>query len=440
MKNKKKGNVPIKILAAIFAIILWVYVMNEVNPKIIKEIPNIKVNYLGEETLKQANIVLMEPKEATVTVKISGRRDQILNIGEKDIYAEVDLVGYREGENKIPIKVINPANVEEIVDFYPKEILFKLDEMVEKQLPVTIYTKGKCKEGYITGSARSKPNDVLLKGPSSWVNSVDKVVATVNLNNAEDDIKVNVPITVLNNKGKEVSGVEKNPNHVDITIPVLKTKKVPIDLNLIGEALDGYEITNITLDPNSVTVKGKAEIIDSISTITTEEINVKDIATSKTLNDIRLILPTGVSLLEDKEFINVKINVEQIKSKKLQYTTDEIKIKNLGEGLEVRGIVAKDGIEITVEGVESMLDYISRKYITPYIDVLNLEEGDFTIELKADDLYKIKVVDVNPKTVNISLAKIEEESTINEEGNSETEEILNNNEPQGEINSVDANF
>ncbi|WDV46767.1 CdaR family protein [Clostridiaceae bacterium M8S5] len=432
MEKKKKNNIPIKILAAIFAIVLWFYVMNEVNPVIDKEITDVKVNYIGQDSLAQANIMLMEPKQASVTVKISGRRAQILNIGGKDLSAEVDLVGYKEGSHKIPVKILQKGNFDEIVDYYPKEILFQFDEIVEEQMPVTIRTKGRCKEGYITGKITAKPNDILLKGPSSFVHSVKNALTTVNISGTHKDIKVNVPITITDKNGKEVNGVTKNPSSIDVTIPVYKTKEVPIKLNTVGVVKEGYEITNITVEPGYVNIKGYEEDIDKVNSLLTEEISLNSITTSKTINDIKLILPQGISLVTSDTHIKAKIQIEAIGTKNFEYASSEIKIKNLGKDLNLN-IITPEYVVITVKGPQSVLDYISRRYLTPYIDVSGYKDGQHKIDLKSDDLYKTKVISINPNKIEVKIVSTAEESSSDKKEDNEIKDVINNDKDM-EIN------
>lgn len=413
-KKKKKNNIPIKVLAAIFAIILWVYVMNEVNPIIDKEISNIPVSYIGLQKLDQSNIMLMEPKEATISVKVSGRRDQVLTLNEKDMLAEVDLEGYKEGKYKIPVKVQGKGNVEEIVDFNPKEILFEFNEVIEKQMTVNVNTKGSLKTGFILGTPTVKPVDVLLKGPSSWINGVDKVAAAVNVEGMQKDIHVNVPITVKDAKGQDVNGIEKNISHVDIVIPVYKTKEVPIKVETTGKVSSGYEVTNITVEPNTIAIKGKSEIVDSITEISTKEVSLNGIRGSKYITDVELNIPEGVSTVNETNKVNAQIQVEKVEMKSFYYNSQEIKIKNLSSDYIVSSIFPEK-VQIQVQGPESALGYVSSKYITPYVEADELVEGKYTLELKADDLYKVSISSIIPNVVEIEIQKNAKPASVENE-------------------------
>ena len=57
----------------------------------------------------------------------------VLQVSESDIIAQVDLNGYSEGNVKVPVYVQVPSDVR-IVDYSPKEILFKFDKIIRKKV------------------------------------------------------------------------------------------------------------------------------------------------------------------------------------------------------------------------------------------------------------------------------------------------------------------
>ena len=143
---------------------------------------------------------------------------------------------------KVPVYVEVPSEVK-LVDYSPKEISFKFEKIIRKGCPVTIETEGKLPQGYVLGEAEVKPQSVYIGGPRSWVNSVSKVIASVNVADKKDDINVSMPIKLVDDEGNDVRGVEKDQNAVDIFIPVYRAKKVPIKLQTENQLPDNYQVT-----------------------------------------------------------------------------------------------------------------------------------------------------------------------------------------------------
>ncbi len=205
--GKEKNDWTLKVFALIIAIVLWSYVMSEVNPVMTEEFRNVKVNILNEASLEREGIVILEPENIDnidIKVTISGRRSDIIRVSAEDIIVQVDLSGYGTGEVKVPIYVQVPVGVT-LKDYAPKEILFKFDKIVGRERPVTVETIGKLPEGYVLGTPTVKPQSVVVEGPSTWLKSLSKVVATVDVSNITDeDINVTVPVKLVDDEGNDV--------------------------------------------------------------------------------------------------------------------------------------------------------------------------------------------------------------------------------------------
>ena len=401
MSKQKKNEHTIKIFALVFAVILWSYVMSDVNPKITKEYRNVNVVYSNMDELDRSNIVVMEPKEVTINVKVSGRRSDILAIDDKDISAKLDLSGYSEGSKKVPIYVDAPSKIE-IVDYTPKEVLFKFDSIISKEKPVVLKTEGKLKNGYILGTEEIKPQSVFIKGPRSWVNSVSEVVAIVDLTDRKSNINVTVPIKLIDDKGKDIRGLEKDPNVVDISIPVYKTKLVSIDADTNIETLDGYETSSLTISPNSIEIKGYENIINGVSSIKTEPIDANLLLTNKSV-EAKLILPEGIELVKPDEKVVVTLDIDRIVSRTFEYSIDEIGKQDLENGLKLESGSSDQTITISVNGAESIVNNISKEDIHPYISLYGLGEGVHDVKIDTNIINGINILNINPSNLKITL-------------------------------------
>ena len=111
------------------------------------------------------------------------------------------MLGRMEGKNLIPIRVSVPNNVE-LVDFSPREISIDLDKVVEEQFPVAVDLVGTPVKGYAAATPIVKPEAVVIRGPRSLLNSIKKVVCRVDISDKSTAITSNLPLRVLDDKGK----------------------------------------------------------------------------------------------------------------------------------------------------------------------------------------------------------------------------------------------
>ncbi|WP_352419270.1 CdaR family protein [Proteiniborus sp.] len=398
MNKAKRYNITIKIVSILIAIIMWSYVMSEVNPRITQDFSNIKVTYLNQNYLTESNLEIMEPKEAKVTVKLAGRRSDI-TINPNDIIVQADLWGYSEGMHRVPVEVKIPDNVT-LETVSPKYIQFKFDSVITREFKISLKTTGKIENGFTPGEGEIKPSSILIKGPRSWVNTVSRVIATVDLTNINSDIKTSLPVRALDDKGDEVRGIEKEPVTVEITMPILGTKTVKVNPRLKGTPLEGYSITDIQVNPISVKIKGKKEILNDIEFLETEPIDVENISMSKQI-PIRIALPEGVELMETDLNPLAKIQVEKIIEKDIELSTENLTFINLDTSHIVDSTSLPENLTITVRGTEGKVEALREKDITFYSDLSGLEKGTHNINVKVILPDDIELIQMEPETFSI---------------------------------------
>ena len=430
MSKRKYSKNTVKIMAVAFAVMMWIYVMSEMNPYIDREFKDIEVELLNSESLKQSGVLLIEPKVASIYVKVKGRRNDLLKLTDKDIIAQVDLMGYSEGSRKIPVSVRGPYKIE-MVDFEPKEILFKFDDIIQKQIDVSIEAIGKTKEGYGLGKGiMANPNAVFVKGASSLVNSVTKVIASADVKNVTEDINIRVPVKAVNSKGKEVSDVELIPNIVDIKVPILKEKSVKIEPQIIGKPLKNFTVTDSVISPRMVKIKGYDELLDKITSIKTEEIDIS-YSIDDVYKDVKIIMPEGIELVDNEEKITVRVKIEEMIEKTFEYDFKDIELIKKDAELIIDEDNTFKKVFITVKGIESVINQLAPDKILPYINLEGFDEGKHLMKVKIKDLQQnIELIKIEPVNAEITLESIHKEDTEEniEEDTEENNEENNDNE------------
>lgn len=403
MSKEKKNDITIKIFALVIAIILWSYVMNEVNPKIEPEFKNIEVTYLNQAELERSGLFLMSPQSLTVNVKVSGKRNDFKDIDEKDIIAEVDLSGYSEGSKRVPINIKVPSKFE-IVDYSPKEVVFKFESIISKEKPVNLKTVGELETGYSLGKGEIKPQSVFVKGPKSWVNSVNEVIAFVDVTGKTSDIKGDFPIKLVDVDGKDVRGVEKDPNIVEVLLPIYKIKSVPIEIETIGELPSDYEINSFKVTPKVVELQGYEEVLSQVTSIKTVPIDINELLNNKSIIT-DLDLPEGIDLVKPDLKVKVELNLERITTSTIELNFSDIMVKNLGENLYIDNEDSIGNITVNLKGQERILNTITKDSLSPEIDLFGLDEGTHDVNVNISDINNATIESIVPSNINIVLKK-----------------------------------
>lgn len=404
MSKKKMSNIGIKVSAVIIAIILWSFVMDDIDPEREREIKNVPVTFINVSSLERQGLVIMEPQEVTVDVKLVGRKSDLDKFDEENILAQVDLSGHREGQVRIGLNVgiTGQASSVRVASYQPREVLFTLDTMVTREYPVSVVTVGELDDGYLLDTIDTSAYNISLTGPRTWMNEVHRVVVHVDLEGRTSSTTTNFAVTVVDDEGNEVRGIEREPNMVNLNIPILRTTKLPIELQTSGELPENFQMSNLKIEPSEVQVKGSSNILN-LTKIDTEVIDVNSFLESSS-QEVELVLPRGVQLVNPDETVTISYDIEESIQESFEFTIEEI-ISNLAEGLSVDEESLAQLINVTIGGDRATVEDIEKADISLVLDLSELEAGTHEIEIRVEDIEGVNL-EVDPRTVTITLTEL----------------------------------
>ncbi len=117
VKEKLLSDWRYKLAAVAAAMVVWIYVVGQQSMQAVFRVPVYFQNL-------PVSMEMVSQKLETVQVTISGRRDRILSLKERQIWVSIDLTGMHAGRNSYKINrndVVVPAGIE-VKDFTPKKI------------------------------------------------------------------------------------------------------------------------------------------------------------------------------------------------------------------------------------------------------------------------------------------------------------------------------
>ncbi|NLC63908.1 MAG: hypothetical protein GX759_07615 [Thermoanaerobacterales bacterium] len=402
MRNLSSGELTIKIISVIAALVMWLYVMNEQNPNVSYVIRDVPVNFVN---LDENRFVLKEaPENFLVNVKVSGRRSIVADLGPDDIYAEVNLKGRMEGENLLHVSVSVPPNVE-LLDFSPKEILVNLESVIEEQIPVSIDINGTPQNGFAVAKPVAKPGEVLVKGSRSALDSVRSVVAQVDVEDKNSDIVTALQLRAINSKGDPVKGVTFRPETVEIIVPILPVKDVPVTPNMNGVPAEGYIIRNIRTEPSELRITAERDVLQDLQVLNTSQIDISGITRTLT-REVPINLPRGVKAFEEEQaapIARVTVEVEQLVLRELSLSSRNIDIKNLSSALTAS--VENMDIILTVSGPESIIDKVNEDMFEVFVDVSGLLEGEHDVIIKSEVPEPYTITLTEPDRIKVIISR-----------------------------------
>jgi len=403
MGDMWKDNLIYKIIAVLLAILLWLYVTADQNPPLEKTL-NLSVNY---ENLRED--LTLTSKINVVNVKIRGDQKLINSLGLKDFKAVVDLSQVRMGEQMVPVKIENSLGVE-IVDVYPKEVMINVDKIAEKQVPVTVALLGQTAHGYSSFKASVKPSQVVIRGPENVLQTLEEARADVNLNFAQSNLVLNLPVKVQDKWGNWYGSDSLTiiPNTVEVFIPVVQdtpSKTVPVKPVFEGKPAPGYQVARILVEPETVKILGQFNKLDTIDRVQTLPVILNDIK-ENIVQEVDLSIPSGVTLLYGTK---VKVII-QVEESAVQKSFDvPVKVHNTKNSQKVT--LAAETVKVKVEGKKDIIDKLTAQDIKAYVDVAGIDFGAHELEVQIDAPGDVQLLSIEPKKVKVEIKALEEKPT-----------------------------
>ena len=305
MKKILENNTSLKILSFLISVSLWVYVAFLVNPDREIKIKDIPISYSGHQTLLEENYMITMQSPDHINLRLSGPINLITRLSKENVSAYIDLSGYTsEGTYTLPIKVRLPYDKISVSDKNLYSATVVVSKIYEHKFDVEIMYTGELKNDYVLENNDTATNiKANISGPDEVVKSIDKAVIMVDLNDIKSDFTVNGEIKLLNSNGDIIDprDLKISPSEGEVTRTVLKKKAVPIDIDFDKE---GY--TAEASGDKNITITGRENDVDKITSISTEKIYVNDIE-GEIAVESKLVLPTGIKTEHGNTKITVKI-------------------------------------------------------------------------------------------------------------------------------------
>ncbi len=408
-KMMGKDKILIQVFCVIAALATWFFVVNEVNPISSRDITSVPLVISNADALADSGYVVAGKDVSEIRVTIEGYRNEILNITRNDIGAYIDVQGYSEGLNRIPIELSLPEGVT-VIDYTPKQVLCELEAIVNRTIDLTIDIDGRAQEGYYVGAPNSSINSVIIRGPRSVVNSAVKAVALFSIDGSSDTLDKRIPIDVYSDTGVELD-VRITPEIAEITVPIYPTKIVDIVVPVSVTPREGYGIREMEIEPGTVLIAANRVALANLEHVLTEPIVLEDV-TDNVYRAVEIV--SGNYIVAEAMNPVVTIFVERIIERSFEYNHGEIEFINIPEGYDPQIMNQVDQIDVNVTGLESYIEDMIRDDIKLLIDLEELNTDDNTALIYYETEREVKEVRISVERLLIELVGTEEVSDNSE--------------------------
>ena len=437
------NNFGLKLLAALFAVILWLVVVNIDDPKISQRFSTSVVIENTEYLTSQGKYFEIMDDTNTVVFTVTAKRSYIEKLSNTDFKAVANMenavIDSEKNEGKVPIEVTALRYGSLVtISKATQNLEIALDNLAQNQFIVGVETTGTLPEDCALGEVSARPNLLKVSGPESVVSRIDHVTASIDVTNMTTDVVASVIPILYDSDGNviEKKDLTLNMSTVTVTVRILDIKDVALIFNVTGTPADGYAYMDMEYESKTIAIKGTASALNNVTAINIPQ-NALDISGARSditqVIDVAEYLPDDVAVVDPSQAkVRVTVRIAQLSTKVVNLFPSSIRVLNLQEGYTLNFDTAV--VRVNVSGIAADLLTVDANSIVARIDAGHLTPGTHEVEVALDldeNLYHEPVIVTVTVTEESEEEPGEQEPGAEEPGEQEPGEAPNEEEAPG---------
>lgn len=392
MKKLLTRNLGLKLASLLLAFVLWFLVAQIYDPKDTVTFNNIQVRLINTELLdEEGKVYEVLDNSNLVRVTVTGPQSIVKSeLRRSDIVAEADMSKLTD-INTIAITYYceNISNDSVEIKGNHDSVRLNVEDKTSKWIKLESNTIGDVASGYMIGNVTLDQTNIEVTGPKSAISQVDHAGVDINVTDSTTSLSANVDIKLYDADDNELvlESVKKNVDSAYMTVEVLATKEVPVEIEYMGVPEDGYMATGeVESSVPTVRIAGTVSTLVGISAITVPEDRMNITGQSDNLVDIinlKEYLPANVRLA-DKSFdgkITATVYIEPIVSKDLTVAAENISVTGVPVGMEAEITSTAEEYNITVSGLSRDVSILHDSSVTGILNLTQWMEDNGVEEL-----------------------------------------------------------
>jgi YbbR domain-containing protein len=387
------------VMALLFAAIIWGVATVEENPSregyFFDTVPIEIVN-------RPSDLVIFQKTVERVRVKLRAPQASWDLLQPSSFRVMADLARLDVGQHQIAIKVqVNDPRVT-VTSVEPSEVGIRLERVKTRTFDVRSDVLDTAPLGYTFRPPTLNPAQVVVTGPEMLVDQAVEAAADVYLRGAKMPIEREVPVQLRDAQGNILSGLTISPTIALVKVQVEQRvgyKDVSIKTTLKGAPAPGYWVSNIVVNPSTVTIVGNPDILSKIpGFIETVPVDVSN-ATAEINKRAALSLPEGVSVLNN-EGATVQVSITPLLGG--QTVRRKVSLQGLKRGQTAT--ISPDSVEVILSGPLPNLQNLAADDVQVIVDATGLSAGVYQLKPRVPVVPSaLRVQNIVPDTVQVGI-------------------------------------
>jgi YbbR domain-containing protein len=390
------------VMALLLAVIIWSVATVEENPS--------REGYFFdtlpiELANRSSDLIVFQRTVERARVKVRAPQASWDQLQPASFRAVADLARLSVGEHQVAITVQATDPRVAVIAIEPAEVGIRLERVKSRTLDVHSDVLDTAPLGFTFRPPVQSPTQVTVTGPEKLVDQAVEASADVYLRGAKMPIEREIPVQLRDAQGNVLSGLTISPTVVLVKVQVEQRvgyKDVSIKTVTKGTPASGYWVSNVVVNPSTVTIVGNPDILAKIpGFVETVPVDVSN-ATAEINKRATLSLPEGVSVLNN-EGATVQVSVTPLLGG--QTVRRKISLQGLKRGQIAT--ISPESVEVILSGPVPSLQNLAADDVQVIVDVTNLAAGVYQLKPRVPVVPgALRVQNIVPDTVQVGITDL----------------------------------
>ncbi len=394
------------LLSLMIASMVWFYVNNRDDVTI--SVHDVPVEFLNEESaLADKGLMLVNGEEdITVDLELKVPRNLMFEFDPEEIHIVSDLssVTYA-GKQSVSFNIRYPSGISpssiSVESPTVRTVQVEIGELSKKTVEIRYKVVGNVADGYTAGTVQLEPSELQLRGQQEDIMQVSYALVTLNIEDATSTVVdlLDYELYDFSDQLVENRNIHPTSENIQVTMPVLKIKDVPLKVEFIETPGSREENFSWTLSRESITLSGDASQISAIDEIVLDTLALEDLRAEESFT-YEIPIPEGVNNLSGITSVTLVIRSSNIDTKEMEAT--HFSYENFSGDKPVS--VVTSSLAVTLRGTTEDLAAVTGEQVSVIADLSDIaaDSGSYTVPARIEvDGYDIGAVGSYEVTVRI---------------------------------------
>ena len=349
--------------------------------------------------------VVMDEDEAlaSVRVKVKVPQANYARVTADSVSVELDLSRVRQ-TGRQEVELVGTTAYGEVVQITPSTLEVDIEPMDTRVVPVNVELQNQDEDKYYYVVSQSNPSQLTISGASSVVQRIAQAQALVNVEGMTTGRNVSVKYALLDEEGNEVTQLVSKPtSSVMVGLSIDPIARLSVDASIetatTGTLPDGYRITRVEVQPETITVAGDPSLLGELDVLTFEQVNVT--GRTQSFSTVATVNALDAMKYVSTRQVTVTVYIEE-ESQVARFENVKLSVTGLREGCAAE--LSDETVRVKATGAYSEMGQLTESHLLADVDLTGLTPGEYDLPVQVTaDNYPSVTFEVEPQTVHVAI-------------------------------------